>query len=43
MEKAGSLYAPLYADMAYVENKIDDDAFLGYIFYSAGLAMKNEV
>ena len=33
----------LYADMEYIENKIDDYAFLGYVFYSAGLAMKNEV
>ena len=30
----------LYADMAYVENKVDDNAFLGYVFYSAGLAIK---
>jgi len=29
--------------MADIAQKIDDWAFLGYVFYSAGLAMKNEV
>ena len=29
--------------MEDIAHKIDDYAFLGYVFYSAGLAMKNEV